>query len=100
MRIMTKLCRRILPLGLLLLLAVQFGAVSAHAQGVDVRQACTPDAMRLCNQFIPDEAKVKTCMMAKRGQLSAECRTAIAAMHRGGHREGRVRHVHYRHHYR
>lgn len=97
MRTIMKLCRWLSPLGLVLLLTVQFGAVTANAQGVDVRQACTPDAMRLCNQFIPDEAKVKTCMMSKRRELSTECRTAIAAMHHG-HREARVRHTRYRHH--
>lgn len=98
MRIIVNLCRWVSPLGLVLLLAVQFGAGTASAQGVDVRQACTPDAMRLCNEFIPDEAKVKSCMMAKRRELSVGCRTAIAAMHHG-RGTVRVRHVRYRHYH-
>jgi hypothetical protein len=41
------------------------------------RQACTPDAMRLCSDAIPDVAKVKACMMAKSSQLSDRCRAAM-----------------------
>jgi hypothetical protein len=88
---------RALLVGGVLLLGVHIGAGSASAQVIDVRQACTPDAMRLCNEFIPDEGKVKSCMMAKRRLLSVECRTAIAATH--GHHGARVRRVHYRHHH-
>jgi hypothetical protein len=98
MRTITIICRRTLPLGALLL-GFHLGVGTASAQVVDVRQACTPDAMRLCHDFIPDEGKVRTCMMAKRRELSVECRTAIAASHGGGRRHVRVRHGH-RHHYR
>jgi hypothetical protein len=97
MRTIGIICRRALPLGIVLLL-LKLGAGAAQAQTVDVRQACTPDAMRLCNNFIPDEAKVKSCMMAKRRELSVECRTAIAAMHHGRHTVHVRRVVHYRHH--
>jgi hypothetical protein len=41
------------------------------------RQACTPDAMRLCSDAIPDVAKVKACMQAKSSQLSESCRAAM-----------------------
>jgi hypothetical protein len=41
------------------------------------RQACTPDAMRLCSDAIPDVAKVKACMQAKSSQLSEPCRAAM-----------------------
>jgi hypothetical protein len=64
------------------------GLDGAGAQGTpDARQACTPDAMRLCSDFIPDVQKVTACMMSKRSQLSAECRLAMGgggqARHRG-----------------
>ena len=36
-------------------------------------QACTNDAMTLCKDDIPDEAKVTACMTAKRAQLSPGC---------------------------
>ena len=57
----------------------------------DVQQACTPDAMRLCSEFIPDVAKITACMKAKHAQLSAACITAM----RGGRHEVRreARHI-------
>jgi hypothetical protein len=67
-----------LPVALLLC-----GLNGAGAQGqVDVRQACTPDAMRLCSEFIPDADRVRVCMLAKRRMLSAECLGAMRASHR------------------
>lgn len=72
----------------------------------DVQQACTPDAMRLCSEFIPDVAKITACMKRKHAQISVECRTAMARGHgRGGeHRrvarsERRHEHHYYRHHH-
>jgi hypothetical protein len=84
---------------LILLVAVLFYRIDgAAAQGSDaVRQACTPDAMRLCSDVIPDVPKVTACMKAKSSQLSEACRVAM----RGESRTTRVRHHrgHY-HHYR
>lgn len=100
MRTIRTVCRSALPFGVVicsvLALVLLGGLRGAYAQAVDVRQACTPDAMRLCNQFIPDEAKVTSCMMAKRRQLSLECRTAMAggSRHESHHRAYR----HHRHH--
>lgn len=57
----------------------------------DVKQACTPDAMRLCADFIPDVAKITACMKAKHSQLSSAC---ITAMRGGRHENSReARHV-------
>jgi hypothetical protein len=51
----------------------------ANAQGSDAaREACTPDAVRLCSDVIPDVAKVTACMHAKASELSAACRIAMA----------------------
>jgi len=51
----------------------------AGAQGSDAaRQACTPDAVRLCSDVIPDVAKVTACMHAKSAELSPACRLAMA----------------------
>ena len=71
-----------LPAGLLLI-----GLHAAAAQGTpEERQACTPDAMRLCSEFVPDVPKITKCMTAKHAQLSKECRLAIAhARHRRHH---------------
>lgn len=46
----------------------------AFAQGTDQeREACTPDAMRLCGQFIPDGARVETCLRNAGPRLSPAC---------------------------
>lgn len=99
MRMTRFVCWLALPVGLIV-----GGINGASAEVSDaVRQACTPDAMRLCSEFIPDPAKVRTCMMRKRRELSTECTTAM----RGGTHERRrtyhrVRHAerhHYRHHH-
>jgi hypothetical protein len=94
MRTILHVCRLALPVGALLLCGV--GAASAEVPA-DVQQACTPDAMRLCNDTIPDVAKTTACMKAKRAQLSQECRVAMAG---GSGRGGAVRRVsrHYHHH--
>jgi hypothetical protein len=74
-----------------------YHAGSAAAQGSDAeRQACTPDAMRLCGDAIPDVARVTACMKAKSSQLSPECRVAMA----GGKGGGKARTHHYKHHCR
>ena len=68
------------------------------AQGSDaVRQACTPDAMRLCSDVIPDVPRVTACMKAKSAQLSAGCRVAMRG-ERGGKRTGHY-HGHRRRHH-
>jgi hypothetical protein len=69
----------------------------AAAQGSpEAQQACTPDAMRLCSEFIPDVPKVTACMLAKRSQLSEACRVAMRG---GGHEERHHRYYrHCRHH--
>lgn len=43
------------------------------------RQACTPDAFRLCGSEIPDIGRVTACMTAKKASLSAPCRAVFAA---------------------
>jgi hypothetical protein len=68
------------------------GLERANAEvSAEVQQACTPDAMRLCSEFIPDVAKITACMKAKRAQISAACLTAM----RGGRHEIRreARHI-------
>jgi len=87
------ICSLALPVGMLLA-----SLNGAGAQGSDAaREACTPDAMRLCNEFIPDEARVRSCMLSRRSQLSEACRLAM----RGGRAERSERgerHRHYYHH--
>ena len=71
------------------------GAVAEVSDAV--RQACTPDAMRLCSDVIPDVAKVTSCMKAKSSQVSEPCQLAMRSGTPGkAHRHGRSHH-HYRH---
>jgi len=78
-------------------LIVLCGFLACHPGGAaaqdspDVRQACTPDAMRLCSDVIPDVPKITACMTAKYSQLSDGCRLAMGRLHGGG--RGRVRRV-------
>jgi len=54
----------------------------AAAQGTpEQRQACTPDAMRLCSDVIPDVPKITKCMKAKYKELSEACRLAMRHKH-------------------
>lgn len=81
---MRFVCWLALPVGLFI-----GGINAANAEVSDeVRQACTPDAMRLCSEFIPDAAKVRLCMIRKHRELSETCRAAMA----GGAKAGRVSH--------
>jgi hypothetical protein len=65
-----------------LALAVGFAPAPAAAQGTpQQQQACTPDVMRLCNQFVPDVAKISVCMAHNRTNLSQACRDAFPVAH-------------------
>jgi hypothetical protein len=92
MRMLRFVLRLALPVGLLV------GGISAASAEVsqEVQQACTPDAMRLCSEFIPDRAKITACMMRKRRELSETCLTAMHGASRG---RRIVRRAHYEHHY-
>jgi hypothetical protein len=88
------ICALALPVGILL---GNLGA--ANAQGSqEARDACTPDATRLCNEFIPDEAKVKSCILSKRSQLSEACRLAMRAKPAERERSERGEQHHHHHH--
>jgi hypothetical protein len=96
MRTTFFVCRLALPVCALLFCSLH----QASAQGtvpVDVQQACTPDAMRLCNDTIPDVAKTTACMKAKHAQVSKECRLAMAG---GGGGAGSGHRVHRYYHHR
>jgi hypothetical protein len=80
-----------LPASLLLIGIGALGMTSAAAQSTpEARQACTPDAMRLCSDFVSDVSQTTRCMMAKRAQWSPACRAAM------GHRASHPAYRHYR----
>jgi hypothetical protein len=90
MRLTRSACWLVLAVGALFCCGLNAADAQSAAPAVDVRQACTPDAFRLCNEFIPDEGKVKACMLAKHAQLSVECRSAMAASNREARHAGRA----------
>ena len=82
---------------ILLLLVLLFCRLDGAAAQVSdaARQACTPDAMRLCSDVLSDVARVTACMKAKSSQVSPACRVFMrgGAAHGHGHYHG-----HYHHH--
>lgn len=64
---------------------VQPGAGFAYTP--EQQQACTPDAMNLCGEFVPDVDAITACMIRKKAQLSPQC----AVFFRRGPEPGEVR---------
>jgi hypothetical protein len=64
--------------GLAVGLLVTAGATLASAQADNAADLCTPDVMRLCNDFVPDADRIVVCLKAKRDELSAECLDALS----------------------
>jgi hypothetical protein len=56
---------------------------AAQTSRAEAEQLCTPDVMRLCNEFIPDPNRIVRCLNAKRRQLSPGCRTAMSGGGKG-----------------
>ncbi|MGX7741724.1 hypothetical protein [Rhodopseudomonas parapalustris] len=50
------------------------GSAVAQEQGTAAqREACTPDAFRLCGQFIPDASRIESCLREAGPRLSPAC---------------------------
>jgi hypothetical protein len=66
-------------------LALTFASSPALAQqwNPEQRAACEPDAMRLCQQYIPDVGRTRACMIQYRRYLSPRCRAVIEGGRRG-----------------
>jgi hypothetical protein len=65
--------------GVLTLLIVTADVKPAAAQASDAADRCTPDVMRLCNEFIPDADRIVACLKAKRRQLTPTCLSALTS---------------------
>jgi hypothetical protein len=66
-----------------LAIAVQPGLAYTPEQ----QQACTGDAMRLCGEYVPNVDAITACMVARKSQLSPQCRVFF----RPGPEPGEVR---------
>ncbi|MCG2627752.1 hypothetical protein L6654_14045 [Bradyrhizobium sp. WYCCWR 13023] len=58
-------------LSLALAVLVQPGIGLAYTP--EQQQACSPDAMRLCGEFVPNVDAITACMVQKKAQLSPQC---------------------------
>lgn len=59
---------------LVLALSLSILPTRSGAYTPEEQQACQPDAFRLCSAEIPDVERVTACMIARKSQLSPECR--------------------------
>ena len=67
-------------ISLALAFATAFSAISStasHAFSAEAQQMCTGDAFRLCSSEIPNIPKITACMIKKKADLSAGCRTVM-----------------------
>lgn len=65
---------------LVLALTTSFAAASSTASlaySSEAQQMCTGDAFRLCSSEIPNIPKITACMIKRRSELSAGCRTVM-----------------------
>lgn len=46
---------------------------SAQSHSAEDEAACTPDVMRLCQQFIPRRQDIIACLVANKSQLNPAC---------------------------
>lgn len=73
MIVTSRLMSRVLATSLLGL-----GTVIAVAQGTpEQREACTPDALKVCADTIPDVGRTTACMRAHRSELSSRCQAVL-----------------------
>jgi cysteine rich repeat protein len=68
----------------LIALALGFLAMPAEAQYTPTqRQACEQDAYRFCQDAIPDEQRVRQCLVRNMRRLSPPCRRIFHRSRRG-----------------
>lgn len=59
-------------------LALGFFALPAQAEPTSAqRQACEQDAFRLCQAAIPDQQRVRQCLVRNMRRLTPTCRSAF-----------------------
>lgn len=68
-------------IALAFLLSIAAFAGSASAATAEEQQACQDDAFKFCNDAIPDEEKVKACLIHNMRKLTPACRSMFG---RGG----------------
>jgi hypothetical protein len=56
-----------------LLIALGAGLAPAMGQDLEQRRACTPDVVRLCREFVPNQDLINKCLYEKKAELSPAC---------------------------
>jgi hypothetical protein len=72
---------------------------AAQQPTINPEQACKDDAFRLCNNLIPDRAKVGACLRRNGRSLSRDCHTVVFGGAGGTHRGTHGTYHHYYHHH-
>lgn len=60
-------------------LTLQQPAFAQNRGTPEQQQACQPDALRLCSEFVPDVDRITACMIKNRMRLSAPCRAVFTS---------------------
>jgi hypothetical protein len=61
-----------------------FMTTAALSQSRSLQQetiACQDDALRLCGPYIPDHAKIHSCLLTYKAYISPACRAIVAPPH-------------------
>ena len=66
--------RKLLAIAFVLTVAAPLPAIAYTQEDIE---ACTPDAMRLCQQAFPNKSRVVLCLVKNRRQLNAACTMAF-----------------------
>ena len=66
--------RKMIVLGIMLAGLAFAAPTSVQAYTDQERQACENDAFRLCNHAIPDQERVKACLITNMSKLTPACR--------------------------
>jgi hypothetical protein len=67
-----RICRRLAAAAFLLVIPI--ASFAQENQGTpEQREACTPDAMRLCGAYLFDPRSVEACLRASGPRLSQPC---------------------------
>ncbi len=53
-------------------------AALSQSHSADDEAACTPDVMRLCQEFIPNRDAIIGCLVQKKKEMSPECSKVFA----------------------
>jgi hypothetical protein len=63
--------------GLLVGVVAYFAATPGFTEQTG-EQACAPDVMRLCREFVPDHARIAACLLKNSRHLSPACHTVMS----------------------